>query len=460
MKLARYLLIFIIIVLMFSAVWAGRRGPIKNVGALLSQARIEMRANPPRYESALDYFTEVLELNGPTPEAYYHKGNILGEFASKEYDLPKKIDILQSMTANYDSMFTSCDSKDVNKKWKKDCKKFAGIIDSIKVFYWKDCYNTGVGMITQLDENYLPNVRNAVDPTEEESARAALTAAADSGKLHFQAALAVDKNDYRPREGIGIIYDRLQQHDSSAAWFLNALESVPDSVSIIQNVAYAYIQADDWDNAITYFDKLLEKVPDDINTIMNVAICYNNKEMYDSSYVYNVRAIQVDPSIAGPHIDVGQYFLFQSQEFSDSIMFYKKTDNSAKADEFIKSQNDYLDSAALYFKGGIDLEPENAFALEQYAIVKLVRGDYPAAEEGFRKLTELDPGQKDHWINLGDTYIQMQKFKEAITPFEKALEIDPDDARLWETVSDLYESNNMPDKAKEASAQAEKLKNL
>jgi tetratricopeptide (TPR) repeat protein len=460
MKFTRYLLIFTLIVLMFSAVWAERKGPLKNVGALLTQARIEMRANPPRYESALSYFDEVLEMNGPTPEAYYHRGNILGEFASKEYDLPKKIETLRGMAANYDSLFISCDSKDIEKKWKDDCDKYIMIVDSIKVFYWKDSYNTGVGMITQLDENYLPNVKNAVDPTEEESARTALSAAADTGKLHFQAALAVDRDDYRPREGIGIIYDRLQQYDSSATWFLSALESAPDTISLIQNVAYAYIQSNDWDNSITYFNRLLEFVPDDANMIMNVAICYNNKEMYDSSYVYNARAIRADPSIAGPQIDVGQYFLFKSQEFSDSIMYYKKEDNKVMADVFIKNQNDYLDSAALYFKGGIDLEPENTFALEQYAIVKLVRGDYPAAEEGFKNLTELDPEQKDHWVNLGDTYIQQQKFEEAIVPFEKALELDPGDVRLWETIIDLYESAKMPDKAKEARARAEELKNL
>ena len=160
MKLTGYLLIFTIMVLMFSAVRAERKGPIKNVGALLSQAKIEMRANPPRYESALDYFNQVLEQNGPTPEAYYHKGNILGEFASKEYDLHKKIDILLSMAANYDSMFTSCDSKDVKKKWKKDCKKFVGIFDSIKVFYWKDCYNAGIGIINQIEKKYIHNLRS------------------------------------------------------------------------------------------------------------------------------------------------------------------------------------------------------------------------------------------------------------------------------------------------------------
>jgi tetratricopeptide (TPR) repeat protein len=418
-----------------------------------------MRANPPRYESALEYLNIVLEQNGPTPEAYYHRGNILGEFANREYNLQKKIEILTGMAANYDSILTSCENKDIAKKWRKDCKKYLGIIDSISVFYWKDCYNAGVGLITEMDQNYIPNTKNAADSSEKEAAQAALKAVADSSKLHFLAAIAVKPDDYRSSEGIGIVYDRIHQYDSSAAWFQKALEIVPDSVNIIQNIAYAYIQANDWSNAITYFNRLLAIVPDDLSTIMNIAICYNNKEMYDSSFQYNLRAVKVDPSNAGPHIDIGQYFLLKSQKHSDSIMFYKKEDNSRMADKFITNRDNDLDSAALYFKNGIDLEPENLFALEQYAVVKLVRGHYPEAGNGFKKLTELQPNEKDHWVNLGDTYIQEQKFKDAIIPFEKAVELDDSDIRLWETLADLYESSKMPDKAKKAQDKVKDLKN-
>jgi len=459
MRLLRFVFIIGLAIIIALPAWAGRKKPKKDSGALLSQARIEMRANPPRYESALEYLDIVLEQNGPTPEAYYHKGNILGEFANKEYNLQKKIEILASMAANYDSMLTSCENKDIDKKWRKDCKKYSGIIDSIRVFYWKDCYNAGVGLITEMDEKYIPATKNAADPSEEETALAALQAIADSSKHYFLAAIAARPDDYRSSEGIGIVYDRIHQYDSSAAWFQKALEMVPDSINIIQNVAYAYIQASDWDNSITYFNRLLEIVPDDLGTIMNIAICYNNKEMYDSSFQYNLRAISVDPSVAGPHIDIGQYFLLKSQKHSDSIMFYKKEDNSELADKFITSRDNDLDSAALYFKNGIDLEPENTFALEQYAVVKLVRGDYPEAETSFKKLTELQPHEKDHWVNLGDTYIQGQKFEDAIIPFEKAVELDSNDIRLWESLADLYESFEMPDKAKKARDQVKDLKN-
>jgi len=57
-------------------------------------------------------------------------------------------------------------------------------------------------------------------------------------------------------------------------------------------------------------------------------------------------------------------------------------------------------------------------------------------------------------------YAEDGQFEEAILPYEKAVEIDPGDIRIWESLGDLYTTNKMPEKAKEAKAKAEELKNL
>lgn len=460
MRHLRYLIVLLLIGAMALPALAGRKKAIKDPKALLTSAKIAMGANPPRHDEAMGYLDTILAQSGPMPEAYFHRGNIFGEYANKEYDLEKKLDILTKMSANYDSLFISCEDENIKKKLRKDCGKFGGIIDSVRALYWRDNYNEAVHAISMLDEEYIPNMKNAVDSTAKAEAETALSAAADSSRLYFLAAMTVDPSHYRTYEGIGIIYDRLGQYDSSAVWFEKAYKIVPDSASIIQNIAYAYIQMSDWDKSITWFNKLLEKVPDNVSTITNIAICYNNKKMYDSSFVYNKMAIELDSTASGAYIDAGQYFLLQSQQRSDSIRYYQKADDSTAARRFMKLRDQSLDSSAAYFREGIKLEPENIQALEQYGIVKMVLGDYPEAEISFKKLTELEPFQKDHWINLGDNYIQMQKFEEATEPYEKAVELDPGDTRLWEILSDLYESAGLKDKANEAKAKAEELKNL
>jgi tetratricopeptide (TPR) repeat protein len=441
-------------------VFASRRAPVKSASALLSQAKIEMRASPPRYESALDYLDTVLAIAGPMPEAYFYRGNIYGEFAIREYDLKKKIKILEKMALSYDSTYFSCDSKDVNKKLKKECKEYKSIIDSIRIFYWKDSYNAGVQKINVMDNELIPAVKNAADSAAKETAKAALQGAADTSKLHFRAGIAVDRRDFRAYEGIGIVFDRLNKYDSSAAWFQKASNLAPDTTHLIQNIAYAYIQSSDWETSIKYFKKLLDKVPEDANTMLNIAICFNNLRMYDSSHIYNLKAIEIDSTLAGAYVDVGQYFLLRSQEFADSIRIYQKENKGERADKFIKKRDNMFDSSAAFFKKGIELEPDNVLALDNYSLIMLIVGDYGEAEKCFKKLTELESYNKEHWISLGETYIRQEMFAEAISPFEKATELDPGDARIWETLEMLYEAEGLTDKAKEAKARAEELNNL
>jgi tetratricopeptide (TPR) repeat protein len=435
----------------------GRRSTIKDPNALLSSARIALLDKNPRYEEAMDLCNQALE-GGPVPEAYFQRANIYAEYVSKEYDPSKRIFLVDSMVINYDSVIISCDNKDVKKKYRKNCKKFAEKVDSAKVYFWRDNYKNGVELISRLDDEYLPAVKNAVDSSGEADAKIALESACDSAKYFFQIAYTIDKSDYRTLEGIGIIFDRLKMLDSSAYWFEKAHEVVPEEPSLVQNIAYAHIQLHDWEKAIEWFGKYIELVPTDLNALMNIAICFNNVKMYDSSYVYNMKAIELDSTSADAYLDIGQYFLLRSTQYSDSIVSAQQNKDEETEKKFITERDANMDSSAVYFSKVLDYDPENLQALEQYGLVVMIRGDFEKAIEVFTKLTEFEPFRKDHWVNIGDAQIQLQDFCGASEAFAKATEIDPGDIKLWETLADLYQSCDQPDKSKEARDKAEELK--
>jgi superkiller protein 3 len=87
----------------------------------------------------------------------------------------------------------------------------------------------------------------------------------------------------------------------------------------------------------------------------------------------------------------------------------------------------------------------------------MVKGNYEEAAEQFRALTEMNPNVKDYWINLGDCLLQMQKFEEAMVPYEKALELDPTDIKLMEVLLDIYQTQGHSEKAEALSARMEEL---
>ncbi len=460
MRSAKYLLILtLILALAVPAMAQRRRERIVDPGALLSSAKIAMRANPPRYDEAMDYLNEVLEI-GPNPQAYFFRGNIYGEWANQEYDLTKKLDLLTKMQASYDSMKVACENKDIKRKFRKDCDEYIGLADSVGVFNWRENYNNAVQVIGRIDERYVPDVRNATDSTQELRAVESLQAAADTAINYFKLAITVDSADFRPYEGIGIVYDRLRNQDSAAFWFVRAHDVAPDSIRIVQNAAYAYIQDRQWEKALEWFRKYSAMVPEDASALSNMAIIFNNMQMFDSAYKYNRLAVEIDSTMSGAYFDIGQYFLLKSQTVSDSIKSYQQADNKEKAQEFIAARDAMLDTAANYYENALKYDSLNVAAIEQFGVVTLVGGQYEKARTAFEMLTELEPFRKDHWINLGDVLIQMGQFEQAIPAFEKASEVDPGDIKLWETLGDLYESNGYPEKAKEARAKAEELKNI
>ncbi len=64
-----------------------------------------------------------------------------------------------------------------------------------------------------------------------------------------------------------------------------------------------------------------------------------------------------------------------------------------------------------------------------YGIGLLLQGDLKAAQAAFEKVTEIDPGNPDGWVNIGRAAVQEGDMDRARTVLTKALSLSPDLAR-------------------------------
>ncbi len=461
MKHYKITIIAALIILMALPAFGQRRKAPKDAKALLVSAKIEMLANPPRYEEALELLNRVLVDNGPVAEAFFRRGNIYGEFATDEYDPAKKLGWVNKMVIDFDSLTYTCDNEDIKKKYRKDCKKFLEKSDSVRVYFWRDNFMEGVDIIANIDGEHKPNYDNATDSLEKAAAHDVLKAASDSSVIYFKMAYAVDKERHEPLEGIGIVFDRLHNYDSSSYWFAESFKICPDSLKPEQatNTAYAYLQARNWEDALGWLKTAHGFVPEDMNIISNIAIVFNNMQQYDSALTYNLKVLELNPGEAGANFDVATFYLLKSQDINNEATAARKTDDKEAADKLMKNMNATLDTAITYFKNAFDAEPDNIIYVEQYATVTMIGGNHEDALVAFKRANELNPS-KETLISEGDCYIQLQKFCEAIPPYEMALEEDPGDFKLLENLADLYESCKEPQKAKDARAKAKELRKM
>ncbi len=65
-------------------------------------------------------------------------------------------------------------------------------------------------------------------------------------------------------------------------------------------------------------------------------------------------------------------------------------------------------------------------------------GDYPSAEDKFKKSLELDPQNVAAHYNLGNALLLMKKTDQAIQAFEKALELDENNHEWRCMVAGIY----------------------
>ncbi|HKK21976.1 MAG TPA: tetratricopeptide repeat protein, partial [candidate division Zixibacteria bacterium] len=143
---------------------------------------------------------------------------------------------------------------------------------------------------------------------------------------------------------------------------------------------------------------------------------------------------------------------------SDSATADQTAGNEAGAKKWRAMRDQYFDSSIVYFKQVIDINPEDELALEQYSTISALRGKYPEALEGFKKLVVLKPQEADYWRYLGDLNVNQKDFKAAITAYEKVVELKPDDSQVWQQLADLYSEEGMTAKAKAAQKKFDSLK--
>jgi tetratricopeptide (TPR) repeat protein len=83
------------------------------------------------------------------------------------------------------------------------------------------------------------------------------------------------------------------------------------------------------------------------------------------------------------------------------------------------------DEALADFDRAIELDPGNAEAFGDRAVIYLMMERYDEALADFDRAIELDPSDAEVIGNRGETYRRMERYDEALADFDRAIELDP-----------------------------------
>jgi tetratricopeptide (TPR) repeat protein len=438
--------------------WSGRQGRKLPVDAYIKSAKIDILSGDlDRYPEALALLDSLHMHYGPHAEALKLTAQIYVDMIDKTSDPDKMAPYVDSMVKYFDETKACCANKDIKEKYRDNCDEYTQLADSTLVKYWGQFYNAGV--------EQLNRVKEATDKLEEETDSIAIeylkekrTANVDSCLANMNLAIAVEPSDYRTYVTISSIYEETEQYDKAVEWLKKGLDLTDKRASLLLPVAYNYIKLRDFCSSIPYFKEYIDSVPNDVGNMTNLAACYNNCKMYDSAVMVYNQILEKEPTNLDALISIGFYYNQRASDASQAESKARAADDAAGIADAKAAKSAAFDTALSYFTRAVEADSDNTDAIEQYALINAIQGNYETAAEGFTKLVSLKPGQIDSWISLGDCHLKLKQFSEAAAAYEKAIEIDPGRIPILETLHEIYKETGEPDKVKAVEAKLKAAK--
>jgi tetratricopeptide (TPR) repeat protein len=349
------------------------------------------------YDRALEALKKEVEKNPKSDEGWYLLGVVHGE---KE---------------QYEDMISAFD------KSLSISKKFENNINDSKRYFWASLFNRGVAMFQRGS--------TAKDQGREDSAKVYLNRSANS----FEYAI------------------RLQ----------------PDSPSTYKNLAFVYLNAERYDDAIPAFKSLIEK-DKSVDGYKYLGDIYYNRGMILKNQ-YDIKGNPQDSIQAQVNFNDAINILEEGRKkFPEDTEILLTLSNSYIAANRIEVAMDA-------FREGVKREPENQYYRYNYGVLLLGSNNYEEAAEQFKKAIEIDPNYQNAIYNLAVTLVRWgteinkeaeetgsteykKKYEEALPYLERVVEMDSQQAAIWELLGRVYTILGMQDDATDAFAKADALR--
>ncbi len=118
-------------------------------------------------------------------------------------------------------------------------------------------------------------------------------------------------------------------------------------------------------------------------------------------------------------------------------------------------QAGYLRQAERVLSAAYDFEEvRNPSLLLLWARLKLALGDAAAGLAALQAASQLSPGKALVHTHLGDTYVQLGRWTDARTAYERAIDIDPEDAFAYQGLSNAFRRQGDMGKTADAAMRA------
>ena len=243
----------------------------------------------------------------------------------------------------------------------------------------------------------------------------------DEAAALFQAAIDLDPDFAWAKAGLCSTYTLEYQREGSfddAQRACEALDGYAEDLFEVQAALGDYlVEAGETDRAVEKLNRAIELNPNSADAKIALARALASRYNRSQSDLDRLRAqvayreaIELEPSYWFGHHAYARYLIGQSR----------------------------LEEAQAQLEAGLALEPDNTSMLNNLANIYFRLGDNDNAAPLWRRVLDVDPGNRFANSSLGVMYHYENDYRQAIVYYERALEYTATDHRLWGRLGESY----------------------
>lgn len=246
-------------------------------------------------------------------------------------------------------------------------------------------------------------------------------------------------------EKLGEAAERKDQLDEAIAWWRKGLEANPQAPGLRWEIASARVTQGELDEALALLRQECTITPTAARNYYLLGQVYLKQRAYEEAKTAYEKAIELEPSYYNAYYGLGVVCtrLKLPDQAKAAMARFQKLRDTAEASE---DQRIVID----------EMPPARKRAASFYGQAYSLYDPRQQAEIGERLLTrglELDPNSAYLWEKMAGRHYVNKRYQQALTLFQKAAELAPNNPLLQINIGKLYALLNQPEQAERALRQ-------
>jgi tetratricopeptide (TPR) repeat protein len=401
------------------------------------------------FEAALASAEKSIKEYPGDPMGYYYKAVALGEIADTEKNPAERAEYYEQMNEAFNTAKSIADTTE-------DTPSELNRMDVVKNVLWQREHNVAIEYIRD------DSLKNTVDNPNQYSMN------------HLKNATTIQPDSSLSWNVLSQVSAMNQEYEEAVDSKERYMSMVPDTSitpdDYLQLASYHY-NLDNQQKVVEVFEKAQKQYPENEDIISNLADSYNRVGQPDKAIATVEQLVEQNPENPQYHLVLGTQIYQKALNIRDSLsansqkirsLQQKFNDASASERQKIKNQistlseenkqlqsevDDLTNRAEESLKTTLEYRPEDANAYNTLGIIYQNK-----ARTVFDRRNAVPTDDNERYEELDK--MGRDILRESMGYYEKAAEIDPENAAYWERLFEIYTTLGMDEKAQEAMNKA------